>query len=236
MGYLRLGLTSFWVGPWVLFRKGYYFYPHNCVLVGVFSVFFSFLTPLGRLHDIYGDYKYTYWACGIVLIFAGIYLFIGMGINYRMTERKRSRQQEKESKEEEAGVQVETPKASTNTAESPEQKGTEGSPREEESPVWACGAEGYMEQLVTQDIWNVLLAVSPRGAQCRVDICVEILPCVPGWNVCFTPHHQSKSNIHILWEGVLAKIEGRRRVFFFFLILAFNSVMKIIICALSFSL
>ncbi|EPQ03804.1 Monocarboxylate transporter 1 [Myotis brandtii] len=90
---------------------------------------------LGRFHDIYGDYKYTYWACGIVLIFAGIYLFIGMGINYRMTEREKSRQQEKESKEEEAGVQVETPKAITNTAESPEQKGTEGSPKEEESPV-----------------------------------------------------------------------------------------------------
>ncbi|XP_036198454.1 monocarboxylate transporter 1 isoform X2 [Myotis myotis] len=90
---------------------------------------------LGRLHDIYGDYKYTYWACGIVLIFAGIYLFIGMGINYRMTEREKLREQENESKEEEAGVQVETPKTITNTAESPEQKGTEGSPKEEESPV-----------------------------------------------------------------------------------------------------
>ncbi|KAK1328945.1 hypothetical protein QTO34_011115 [Cnephaeus nilssonii] len=91
---------------------------------------------LGRLHDIYGDYKYTYWACGIVLIVAGIYLFIGMGINYRIIERKKkARQQKKESKEEEASVEGETPKAITSKAESPEQKGTEGSPAEEESPV-----------------------------------------------------------------------------------------------------
>lgn len=99
-------------------------------------MFFSLLTSLGRLHDIYGDYKYTYWACGIVLIVAGIYLFIGMGINYRIIERKKkARQQKKESKEEEASVEGETPKAITSKAESPEQKGTEGSPAEEESPV-----------------------------------------------------------------------------------------------------
>ncbi|XP_005389028.1 PREDICTED: monocarboxylate transporter 1-like [Chinchilla lanigera] len=43
---------------------------------------------LGRLSDIYGDYKYTYWACGGILIFAGIYLFICMSINYRLVEKK----------------------------------------------------------------------------------------------------------------------------------------------------
>lgn len=92
---------------------------------------------LGRLNDIYGDYKYTYWACGIVLIFAGIYLFIGMGINYQMINRKKLAQQ----KEEEAGVEGETSKAvtskteSTSKAESPEPRGTEESPKEEESPV-----------------------------------------------------------------------------------------------------
>ncbi|XP_066103678.1 monocarboxylate transporter 1-like [Saccopteryx bilineata] len=92
---------------------------------------------LGRLNDMYGDYKYTYWACGIVLIVAGIYLFIGMGINYRLVEReqKAERQQRKESKEEETGVDVEKPKREADTAELPEQKGPEGSPREEESPV-----------------------------------------------------------------------------------------------------
>lgn len=95
------------------------------------------MTSLGRLHDIYGDYKYTYWACGIVLIFAGIYLFIGMGINYRMIDKKnKMREQKKENKEEETSiVEAEEPKSFTNRAESSEQKDTEGSPKEEESPV-----------------------------------------------------------------------------------------------------
>uniref|UniRef100_A0A671FAU4 Monocarboxylate transporter 1 n=1 Tax=Rhinolophus ferrumequinum TaxID=59479 RepID=A0A671FAU4_RHIFE len=44
---------------------------------------------LGRLNDMYGDYKYTYWACGGVLIV---------------------RQQKKESKEEETSVDFEKPK------------------------------------------------------------------------------------------------------------------------------
>lgn len=92
---------------------------------------------LGRLNDIYGDYKYTYWACGGILIVAGIYLFIGMGINYQLLakEQKAERQQKKESKEEETSVDLEKPKGLTDTAEPPEQKGTEGDPKEEESPV-----------------------------------------------------------------------------------------------------
>ncbi|XP_036894793.1 monocarboxylate transporter 1 [Sturnira hondurensis] len=88
---------------------------------------------LGRLNDMYGDYKYTYWACGVILIAAGIYLFIGMGINYWLVakEQEAERQQKKE-RGEEAGVDIEKPKEVTNAAE---QKGTEGSPTEEESPV-----------------------------------------------------------------------------------------------------
>ncbi|XP_039110858.1 monocarboxylate transporter 1 isoform X1 [Hyaena hyaena] len=56
---------------------------------------------LGHLNDTYGDYKYTYWACGVILIIAGIYLFIGMGINYRLVaeEQKAEKQQKKEGKE-----------------------------------------------------------------------------------------------------------------------------------------
>lgn len=93
---------------------------------------------LGRLNDIYGDYKYTYWACGIILIISGIYLFIGMGINYRLLakEQKAEKQQIKENKEEETSIDAaEKPKEVTDVAESPEQKGIEGSPKEEESPV-----------------------------------------------------------------------------------------------------
>lgn len=90
----------------------------------------------GRLNDIYGDYKYTYWACGVILIIAGIYLFIGMGINYRLVakEQKAEKQQKKENKEEETSVDA-AEKPKEYTAESEEQKDTEGSPKEEESPV-----------------------------------------------------------------------------------------------------
>ncbi|MBZ3873131.1 Monocarboxylate transporter 1 [Sciurus carolinensis] len=58
---------------------------------------------LGRLNDIYGDYKYTYWSCGAILIIAGVFLFIGMGINYRLVakEEKAEEKQKKEDKEEE---------------------------------------------------------------------------------------------------------------------------------------
>ncbi|XP_012500083.1 PREDICTED: monocarboxylate transporter 1-like isoform X1 [Propithecus coquereli] len=58
---------------------------------------------LGHLNDMYGDYKYTYWASGIILIISGIYLFIGMGINYRLEakEQKAAEKQKKEGKEEE---------------------------------------------------------------------------------------------------------------------------------------
>ncbi|XP_054420781.1 monocarboxylate transporter 1 [Pteronotus mesoamericanus] len=91
---------------------------------------------LGRLNDIYGDYKYTYWTCGVILIAAGIYLFIGMGINYRLVakEQKAARQQEKDNREEDISIDAEKQKEVTN-AEAPDQKGTEGSPTEEESPV-----------------------------------------------------------------------------------------------------
>ncbi|XP_027796133.1 monocarboxylate transporter 1 [Marmota flaviventris] len=92
---------------------------------------------LGRLNDLYGDYKYTYWSCGVILIFAGIYLFIGMGINYRLLakEQKSDEKQKKESKEEETRMDVgDNPKEVTKAAESPKPKHT-GDPKEEESPV-----------------------------------------------------------------------------------------------------
>ncbi|XP_030724924.1 monocarboxylate transporter 1-like isoform X1 [Globicephala melas] len=81
---------------------------------------------LGRLSDIYGDYKYTYWACGIILIVSGIYLCIGMGIHYQLEakEQKAEAKQNKESKEME-------PKEVIKAAESPELKGPEAGPKEE---------------------------------------------------------------------------------------------------------
>lgn len=96
--------------------KGIIVYPHN----------FVFWTSLGHLGDIYGDYKYTYWACGIILIVSGIYLFIGMGINYQLEakEQKAEEKQKKESKEME-------PKEVVKAAQSPELNGTEEGPKEE---------------------------------------------------------------------------------------------------------
>lgn len=90
---------------------------------------------LGRLNDIYGDYKYTYWVCGIILVFAGLYLFVGMGINYRLTAKEQKAEKKKEeSKEEETSIDVvEKPKV-TNATESLDQISTKSGSKEG-SPV-----------------------------------------------------------------------------------------------------
>lgn len=61
---------------------------------------------LGRLNDIHHDYKYTYYACGIVLAIASVFLFVGMGINYRLVA--------KEKKEEERRAKLEDREEETN--------------------------------------------------------------------------------------------------------------------------
>ncbi|KAL3058265.1 hypothetical protein OYC64_010441 [Pagothenia borchgrevinki] len=55
---------------------------------------------LGKLKDIYHDYKYTYQSCGILLIVSSVILFAGMGLNYRLLD--------KEKKEEERLARVES--------------------------------------------------------------------------------------------------------------------------------
>lgn len=52
----------------------------------------------GKFKDIYHDYKYTYQCCGILLIVSSIFLFVGMGINYRLLDK------EKKEEERRAGV------------------------------------------------------------------------------------------------------------------------------------
>ncbi|XP_076870315.1 monocarboxylate transporter 1-like [Brachyhypopomus gauderio] len=54
---------------------------------------------LGKFNDIYHDYKYTYISCGIILLVASVFLFVGMGINYRLLD--------KEAKEETKRAQLE---------------------------------------------------------------------------------------------------------------------------------
>lgn len=94
---------------------------------------------LGRLNDMYGDYKYTYWACGVILIIAGIYLFIGMGINYRLVAKEQKAEEEKkrEGKEDEPVTDVdEKSKETMKEAQSPPPlQNSPGEPAEEESPV-----------------------------------------------------------------------------------------------------
>ncbi|XP_075471399.1 monocarboxylate transporter 1-like [Ascaphus truei] len=62
---------------------------------------------LGRLNDIYGDYKYTYQACGIVLIVASIYLLIGMTIHYWLqAKEQKAEQKSREANAEETDHKV----------------------------------------------------------------------------------------------------------------------------------
>ncbi|NXQ50430.1 MOT1 protein, partial [Catharus fuscescens] len=91
---------------------------------------------LGKLNDMYGDYKYTYWACGVVLIVSGIYLFIGMGINYRLVakEQKAEEKAKNEGKEEETNVdEAEKQKEAKNDVAPSPQKNVEDGVKEEES-------------------------------------------------------------------------------------------------------
>lgn len=92
---------------------------------------------LGRLNDMYGDYKYTYWACGVILIIAGLYLFIGMGINYRLVAKEQKMEEKKrEGKEDETSTDVdEKPKETIKAQSPPPLQNSSGDPAEEESPV-----------------------------------------------------------------------------------------------------
>lgn len=49
--------------------------------------------PAGKFKDIYHDYKYTYQGCGILLIVSSIFLFFGMGINYRLLDKEKKEEE-----------------------------------------------------------------------------------------------------------------------------------------------
>ncbi|XP_044528287.1 monocarboxylate transporter 1 [Gracilinanus agilis] len=93
---------------------------------------------LGRLNDMYGNYKYTYWACGVILIVSGIYLFIGMGINYHLLAKEQKAEEElrKEGKEQETNIDSsEKPKETNKAVEAVQQTPPEESPKEEENRI-----------------------------------------------------------------------------------------------------
>lgn len=54
--------------------------------------------PLGGwMVDVTKDYKYMYFCCGVIVIIASIWLFIGNAINYRLLDKERKREEEKKS-------------------------------------------------------------------------------------------------------------------------------------------
>ncbi|MBN3280469.1 MOT2 protein, partial [Polyodon spathula] len=52
--------------------------------------------PLGGwMVDVTKDYKYMYFCCGVIVIIASIWLFIGNAINYRLLDKERKQEEEK---------------------------------------------------------------------------------------------------------------------------------------------
>ncbi|XP_040008003.1 monocarboxylate transporter 1-like [Xiphias gladius] len=53
----------------------------------------------GTFYNYYHSYNYTYITCGIILMVASVFLFVGMGINYRLVERERKEEERREREE-----------------------------------------------------------------------------------------------------------------------------------------
>lgn len=47
----------------------------------------------GKFKDVYHDYKYTYQGSGILLIISSIFLFVGMGTNYRLLAKEKKEEE-----------------------------------------------------------------------------------------------------------------------------------------------
>ncbi|XP_056131176.1 monocarboxylate transporter 1-like [Lampris incognitus] len=50
-------------------------------------------------YDYYKHYDYTYITCGIILMVASIFLFVGMGINYHLLDREKKEEEKREREE-----------------------------------------------------------------------------------------------------------------------------------------
>lgn len=50
----------------------------------------------GSFYNTYKHYDYTYICCGILLVVASVFLFIGMGINYRLLDREKKAEERRE--------------------------------------------------------------------------------------------------------------------------------------------
>lgn len=47
----------------------------------------------GKFKDIYNDYRYTYQACGILLVVSSVLLFFGMGLNYHLLDKEKKEEE-----------------------------------------------------------------------------------------------------------------------------------------------
>ncbi|XP_029911938.1 monocarboxylate transporter 1-like [Myripristis murdjan] len=53
----------------------------------------------GSFYNYYQHYNYTYISSGIILMVASVFLFVGMGINYRLLDRERKAEEKREREE-----------------------------------------------------------------------------------------------------------------------------------------
>ncbi|KAL2103030.1 hypothetical protein ACEWY4_002198 [Coilia grayii] len=84
----------------------------------------------GKLVDVTKNYKYMYFCCGCVVIFASIWLFIGNFINYRLLEKER--------KQEEMYKQAET--------EDPDRSAKEADANTQEADTTAQASEALVDK------------------------------------------------------------------------------------------
>ncbi|KAM9752805.1 monocarboxylate transporter 1-like isoform 2-T3 [Menidia menidia] len=62
-------------------------------------------------YDYYHHYDYTYITCGIILLVSSVFLFVGMGINYRLLHKEEEKREREEPKDE-CTVMLEVPSLS----------------------------------------------------------------------------------------------------------------------------
>ncbi|XP_068999687.1 monocarboxylate transporter 1-like [Embiotoca jacksoni] len=73
----------------------------------------------GSFYNYYHHYDYTYISCGIILMVASVFLFVGMGLNYHLLakERKEEERREREEPKEERAAMLAPPLKSDEEAE-----------------------------------------------------------------------------------------------------------------------
>lgn len=71
----------------------------------------------GSFYNYYSHYDYTYISCGIILMIASVFLFVGMGINYCLLEREKKEEERRyrdEPKDESAAMLAPSPQSNSN--------------------------------------------------------------------------------------------------------------------------